>query len=477
MQANQTRHHVTKAVDRVPRLQKVAYGTGSMAQCLAGSTIGKLAYIVLNMGLKVDPVLVGIACSIPRLWDALTDPVMGFISDNSRSKWGRRRPYMFVGAILMGIVFALMWCLPRGWTDMQYFSYFLGMSLLFFTAFTMFVVPWSALGMEMTPDYHERTKVMAYSAFLANVAALLMPWIFKATELPVFKDGIEGGRFVGFVMAGVIMVAGMLSAIGCRERDFERVRAQKKVPFWFSVRETCSNRPFLILVAVVFFVTSAFYIIESFSTYVLTYYIFGGSKTAGATIVGWSGMAWVITSMVFVPVAAWLSARIGKKGSFIAFLVVKLAGHLSKIVCYDPDRPLLAIVPPVLIAAGFVAVWTIGNSMMADICDVDELKTGARREGSYGAMYGWILKLGGSAAGLLTGYILRGTGFSAALEGAQSVSTLYWMRVWEISLPAAGVAIALVVLCFYPLTEKDAYATREKLESRRRVDGSETRTE
>lgn len=464
------RHHVTRQEDRVPRLQKVAFGMGSMSQCLAGSTIGKLAYIILNMGLKVDPVLVGIACSIPRLWDAFTDPVMGFISDNSRSRWGRRRPYMFIGSILMGIVFALMWCLPRGWPDMTYFGYFLFMSLLFFTAFTIFVVPWSAIGMEMTADYHERTRVMAYSAFLANIAALLMPWIFKATELPVFRDGIEGGRYVGFILAGVIAVTGMLSAIGCRERNFTRVRRQEKIPFWYSIKETCRNRAFMILVGVVFFVTSAFYIIESFSTYVMTYFIFSGNKAAGATIVGWSGMAWVITSMLFVPVATGLSARIGKKGAFIVFLLIKLAGHLSKIVCYNPEHPYLVIIPPVLIAAGFVAVWTIGSSMMADICDMDELKTGARREGSYSAIYGWILKLGGSAAGLLTGYILRGTGFNAALEGAQSHTTLLWMRIWEISLPSAGVLAALLLLLFYPLTERKAYSIRDNLESRRKLD-------
>jgi GPH family glycoside/pentoside/hexuronide:cation symporter len=263
------------------------------------------------------------------------------------------------------------------------------------------------------------------------------------------------------------MVTGVLSAVGCRERNLVRVRTQKKILFWSGVKETCRNRAFLILVAVVFFVTSAFYIIESFSTYVMTYYIFGGSKAAGATIVGWSGMAWVITSMAFVPVAAWLSARIGKKGAFIVFLLIKLAGHLSKIFCYNPEHPLLVIIPPVFIAAGFVAVWTIGNSMMADICDMDELKTGARREGSYGAMYGWILKLGGSAAGLLTGYILRGTGFAAELEGAQSAATLFWMRVWEISLPSVGVIIALVILSFYPLGEKTAYGIRTELDRRR----------
>jgi glycoside/pentoside/hexuronide:cation symporter, GPH family len=461
-------HHSTKKEDRVPRLQKIAFGTGSMSQCLAGSTVGKLAYIILNMGLKVDPVLVGIACSLPRLWDAVTDPVMGHVSDNTRTRWGRRRPYMFIGSILMGIIFALMWCLPQGWSDMQYFSYFLVMSLLFFTAFTMFVVPWSAVGMEMTPDYHERTRVMAYSAFLANIAALLMPWIFKVTELPFFEDGVQGGRYVGFILAAVIMVSGMVSAIGCKERVFEQASSQRKIPFWYSVKETCRNRAFLLLVGVVFFVTSAFYIIESFSTYVMTYYIFGGDKAAGATIVGWSGMAWVLTSMAFVPVASGLSARYGKKAAFIIFLVVKLAGHLSKIVCYNPDSPYLVIIPPILISAGFVAVWTIGNSMMADICDMDELKTGARREGSYGAMYGWVLKVGGSAAGLITGYLLRGTGFDAALEGAQSDATLLWMRIWEISVPATGVMAALLLLAFYPLSEKRVYSIREELEARRK---------
>lgn len=123
-------HHKTAQEDRIPVRQKIGYGFGAMSQVLGSYSIRNLASFVLNIGLGVSPVLVGLAQTIPRLWDAISDPVMGHISDNTRSRFGRRRPYMFFGAILTGILFALLWAMPAGWSEKGYFVYFLGMSLL-----------------------------------------------------------------------------------------------------------------------------------------------------------------------------------------------------------------------------------------------------------------------------------------------------------------------------------------------------------
>ena len=118
--------------------------------------------IVLNLGLGMNPALVGLLGALPRLTDAITDPLMGYISDNTRSRWGRRRPYIFCGAILVGIVFALLWQLPDNRSENYYFWYFLIGSFLFYLAYTVFVTPWVALGYELTPDYHERTRLMGF---------------------------------------------------------------------------------------------------------------------------------------------------------------------------------------------------------------------------------------------------------------------------------------------------------------------------
>src|SRR5512145_1034471 len=124
-------HHATTPADRIPLHQKLAYGLGAFVNNLLAAASGGMM-IVLNLGLGMNPALVGLLGALPRLWDAFIDPVMGYISDNTRTRWGRRRPYIFVGAIAVGIIFALLWQLPPGKGESFYFWYFLLGSLLFY---------------------------------------------------------------------------------------------------------------------------------------------------------------------------------------------------------------------------------------------------------------------------------------------------------------------------------------------------------
>ena len=149
-------HYETRDEDRLSLVQKLVYGLGAFVNNLLAAAIGGMV-IVLNLGLGMNPALVGLLGALPRLTDALTDPLMGYISDHTRSRWGRRRPYIFVGAIAAGLIFALLWQLPVGKSENYYFWYFLVGSLFFYLAYTIFATPWVALGYELTPDYHERT--------------------------------------------------------------------------------------------------------------------------------------------------------------------------------------------------------------------------------------------------------------------------------------------------------------------------------
>src|SRR5210317_1687792 len=123
-------HYETAPEDRISLSQKVIYGFGAFTNNLLAAAIGGMA-IILNLGLGMNPALVGLLGALPRLTDALTDPLMGYISDNTRSRWGRRRPYIFIGAILSGIFFILLWQLPLGHTENFYFWYFLIGSIIF----------------------------------------------------------------------------------------------------------------------------------------------------------------------------------------------------------------------------------------------------------------------------------------------------------------------------------------------------------
>jgi GPH family glycoside/pentoside/hexuronide:cation symporter len=131
--STQPAHHETAEEDKLPLSQKIAYGMGALANNFLGGAIGYMS-IVLNVGLGMNPALVGALQAIPRLTDALTDPIMGYVSDNTKTRYGRRRPYIFVGSIAVGLIFALMWQLPEGYSEMFYFWLFLGWSILFYLA-------------------------------------------------------------------------------------------------------------------------------------------------------------------------------------------------------------------------------------------------------------------------------------------------------------------------------------------------------
>ena len=170
--------HKTAAADRVPWVQLIAYGLGGFVPIALLNSVGQLSGLITNVGLKMDARLVGLALMAPTIWDAVSDPIMGHISDNTRSRWGRRRPYIFFGGIAVAITFVVMWMAPREWGQIAQFWYFVLMLVAFRTAVTMFEIPHGALGMEMTPDYHERTKLFSVKSFVGNAGAMITPWFY-----------------------------------------------------------------------------------------------------------------------------------------------------------------------------------------------------------------------------------------------------------------------------------------------------------
>jgi glycoside/pentoside/hexuronide:cation symporter, GPH family len=464
---NEKKHHRTAPEGRVSVKQKIGFGIGSVASVLGSHSISNLAHFVLNIGLGVNPVLVGLAQTIPRIWDAVSDPLVGHLSDNTRSRWGRRRPYIFVGSILTGILFALLWALPEGWSEKAYFAYFLGMSLLYYTALTIFMVPWGALGLEMSRDYHEKTRIQAVANFFGNVGAIAMPWLFALTQLDVFENELQGARVVGIGMGVVLCITGLVPALVCREKERECNISTDKVRLIEGLRITLTNRIFLLLMISVFLAATSFFIVCTLSPYIIIYHVMGGDFKAASFFTGINGTAWVVSAIIFVAPVTWAATHFGKKVTFILFLVVNLLGHVSKIWCYNPAHPWLVVIPPALVSAGFVSLWMVGLSMIADICDLDELKTGNHRSGSYQAVYGWIVKTGISVSTLISGILLVKIGFDADLT-VQFAETILWLRVLEAAIPALATAAAIAVITRYPLSESRVYEIREALEQRSR---------
>ena len=469
-------HYVTAPEDRIPFHQKVIYGFGAFVNNLLAAAIGGMV-IVLNLGLGMNPALVGLLGALPRLTDAITDPIMGFVSDKTRTRWGRRRPYIFCGAILVGIVFALLWQLPAEKSESFYFWYFLSGSLIFYLAYTMFATPWVALGYELTPDYHERTRLMGTQNFIGQFAYMVSPYFLAIMyNEKLFDNVVDGAAGLAVIIAAVVISIGVLPAVFLRER-FVGEQANEQSPgrsfsenvadFFSGFLTTMRLKAFQKLCVATFLVFNGFILIAAFQSYVIIYYVFAGNQAAGAEFIGHAGLLGAVSTLGVIAIVTWLATHLGKRRAFFVATGISMLGYALKWVCYNPAYPWFVLIPAPLMAFGLGGLFTLMPSMIADVVDLDELTTHERREGMYGSIFWWVVKLGMAAAIAGGGFLLNATGFDVALEGAQPEDTIRLMRFFDAFVPCVASGIAIWMIARYSITEERAHDIRLQLEQRR----------
>ena len=220
-----------KTVEKIPLGQKAAFGAGHLVLNLLPGALGVFMFFLLT-AFGMDPFLAGILGGLPRLYDAISDPIMGFISDNTKSKWGRRRPYIFVGAILSGIFYILLWQMSPENSQMYNFWYFLIFSLIFLTGNTIFATPLVGLGYEMTTDYNERTRLMGFANTIGQFAWMIVPWFWVIIANPkMYETQVEGVNQLAIYVGVICMVLGVLPAIFCKGIDAAHMENRKKISF------------------------------------------------------------------------------------------------------------------------------------------------------------------------------------------------------------------------------------------------------
>ncbi|MEL7271463.1 MAG: MFS transporter [Bacteroidota bacterium] len=470
----------TAKQDRVPLGQKAAFGAGHLVLNLLPGALGVFMFFLLTV-FGMDPLQAGILGGLPRIFDAITDPVMGFISDNTSSKYGRRRPYIFIGAILSAIFFVLLWQMDETNSATYNFWYFLIMSLVFLIGNTMFATPLVGLGFEMTTDYNERTRLMAFSQTVGLVAWVIVPWFWPMIpNESLFESQAIGIRTLALYVGLGCLLLGILPAIFCRGIDAGNMADRKKLTLKSvfsnlkdlvsSIGDAIKNKPFMKLCGATFLVFNGYQIVASFSFFIIVFYLFNGNYGATGTWPAWFGSVGALVSAFFViPIVSKMATMWGKRTAFIVATAISIVGYVLKWWTFTPDNPWLMFIPIPLMSFGLGSLFTLMMSMTADVCDLDELVNGMpRKEGTFGALYWWVVKLGQGLALVFGGLVLQLIGFDGGLA-AQSEETLVSLRIADIVFPVVTAALAIWVMWKYSLSEERAKEIKIQLEERRGV--------
>ena len=464
---------------KVPMGQKIAFGFGMLANQMFPAVIS-IFIVVLVQNLGFPGWMWGVVSLVPRLFDAITDPIMGFISDNTKSKWGRRKQYVLLGAVIMGISFIIMWQLYKDNTVDYNFTYFLLWSLVFYVGLTIFSVPYVAMGYEMSNDFHERTNIMAVAQFIGQWAWVIAPWFWVIMDdKSFFESGEVAVRELAIWVGIICMVFAMIPAIFIKSKStlnekydsitFKNILKSLHTIFILNFGQALKIKAFRKLCVATFLIFNAFNTVAAFTYFIIVFFLFNGATGPdGAwwwpTLFGSVGA--LVTTFLVIPVVTQMSKKIGKKKAFIVSQSVSIIGYIMLWFLFIPGKPYLFLFALPFFSFGIGGLFTLMMSMTADVIDLDELNTGKRREGIFGAIYWWMVKFGFGIAGGLSGVIFSVIGWESG-GATQSEEALFGLRLFFSGLPILGTLIAIYIMWDYDLSEEKAGEIRAKLETRK----------
>jgi glycoside/pentoside/hexuronide:cation symporter, GPH family len=462
---------------KVPFGHKVAFGLGMLANQMFPAALG-IFMVVLVQDMGFPGWMWGILFFLPRVFDSVTDPIMGFISDNTRSTWGRRKHYVFIGAIVMGISFVAMWQIYRDDGVNYNFIYFLCWSFVFYTGLTLFSIPYVAMGYEMSDDFHERTSIMAVAQWIGQWAWVIAPWFWVVMYDPSWFENADAATRTLSIWVGVIcMLLAMVPALFLPSRsskDDTHLIPLTLKNFGGGMREILNgfkealgSAPFRKLCFATFLIFNAFNTVAAFSFFIVVYHLFAGNAPAAGiwpTLFGSVGA--LITTFAVIPTVAWMSKKMGKKNAFMLSQGISIIGYVLLWFLMVPGKPWMFMFALPFFSFGIGGLFTLMMSMTADVCDLDELATGKRREGIFGAIYWWMVKFGFAIAGLLSGAIMSVVAFTpgAAVQPEGAVDGL---RLFYSGVPIFGTLLAMWVMRDYDLDEQRAADVHAQLEQRK----------
>ena len=473
----------------------VKYSLGSCTESLIINSFFGFSMLYYTKALGLKPELAGLAASVAAFWDAISDPIMGHISDNTKSRFGKRHPYMLIGGIVMLVSFFFVWFVPdffksdlvvgsKTFSAMEMlFGYLVVMNLLLRTSYTVFIVPYTALGFEISDDYSGRSKVQGVKNVLnmsANMLGPAMAWtIFFPNNIGDIKDTQVAQNYIqmgtvftiaAFIFLGLMLFFTMKYIKDSRQDSSCRGNVGA---FFINMKEiVCDKYPrwvflfmFVVLLGVVLVSTLQMYVFDDFMQ------LNGYQKTVahGGTMIG------MALGSLFL---AYFVRRFDKKGAILIAVIWSVCcelilGSLFLTGFLKPGQEAFGI-PIAFILFSFLhgAYW-FGNgimmptavSMMADVSEIHKIKEGVDKDASYAAMFSLAMKISISVATLVAGYCLSWTGFKSGADVVQTPESVWWVCALTFVAGPVASLLALILICRYPITEKFIEELRSKYSS------------
>jgi sugar (glycoside-pentoside-hexuronide) transporter len=450
--------------NKLPVTTKIAYGVAAFSEGMVG--LG-LAFALLRFYTNVvgiDPKYAGLALLLPRIWDAISDPIMGYISDNTRSRLGRRRPYLLYGAIPLGLSFLMLWIPSGNWPMWMKIAHLAFASFIWNSMHTIVIMPYAALGAELSNDYHERTSVAVYRQFFAFLGAL--PGAFVYSFVASFSSEATGFAAAGLVGGVALATSFLITFLFCKE-TFE-LKPQERMPILPSIIATFKNRSFNLILVPMLVIVWAFAYGGGFWPYIIFDVV---KKDAN-----WMSLCLVImnlSSVAILPAYMALSRRFGKKNAFTINMLVFCVVHGTSFLFLNEQYPFLSALYASMCGLALGGWAAIGAAIVADIVDEDELVTGKRREGAFFGLHNVLIKTANAVATLVVGLTLSWSGYNIAQGAIQTTDTIFKLKLIYALVPALIFVVTATFFHFtFPLTPKRAAEVRAELNRRDSVSRS-----
>jgi oligogalacturonide transporter len=445
-------------MEKVRFRTKLLFGAGDMFGGGAVNLINFFYLIFLTDVVNIRPVYAGAIFFCSKIWDAVSDPLMGIITDRTNSRFGRRRPYFLAGVFFIFISFVLLWLPVNFAAEAARVMYVLAAYLFFNTVFTMVMVPYYAMAAEISSDYNERTLIsnirLAFSMGSSILCALIPMIIVRS-----FAD-IRTGYIC---MSVVFALFFSLPFIGVFADTKENAAVKREK---FSVKnflQPFQIRSFRLLVIVYLSAFLTLDIISILVSYYMKYYMQRSGQTN--LVLG----AVIITQILCLPFYFSLSKKTGKNGAFCIGAAVIIIG-ITAMTVVSPSWPVFVMyIPPIIIGAGMSAGVSMPWSMFGDVTDVGEFATGGRNSGSFSGIMTFVRKICSAVAIFIISALLDIGGYIRPIDGIEQIqpaSVILSIRLIIILAPLLLLSVGIAAARRYPLSEQVHKRLRKFMDNR-----------